>query len=152
MADAGGAADGDGGAGGSLFARLGGREALARVVDAFYDRIERDPELRPVFPADLGPGRERQRAFLEQWLGGEPRYSRRYGAPALRRRHLPFAITERGAARWLGHFAEALAECGAEPDVAREIVGGLRPVALRMVNRAGVAGPDGGALRDPPRA
>ena len=75
------------------FARLGGREALARLVDAFYSRIERDPELRPIFPEDLAPGREKQKRFLEQWLGGEPRYAQRYGEPALRRRHLPFPIT-----------------------------------------------------------
>ena len=122
------------------FARLGGRDAIARLVEAFYDRIEADPELRPVFPADLGPGREKQKAFLEQWLGGEPRYERAHGPPALRRRHLPFAITERAAERWLAHFAAALAACEAEPDLAAEILAALRPVALRIVNTSEVEG------------
>ena len=122
------------------FARLGGRDAIARLVEAFYDRIEADPELRPVFPADLGPGREKQKAFLEQWLGGEPRYERAHGPPALRRRHLPFAITERAAERWLAHFAAAFAACEAEPDLAAEILAALRPVALRIVNTSEVEG------------
>ena len=123
------------------FARLGGRAAVARLVDAFYDRVEADPELRAVFPADLGPGRERQKLFLEQWLGGEPRYERAYGPPALRRRHLPFAITEAAAERWLAHFAAALDECAVEPDLAAEVLAALRPVALRMVNTTAVEGP-----------
>ena len=118
----------------SRFERLGGRAALRALVDAFYDRIEGDPELRAVFPADLGPGRRKQAAFLEQWLGGEPAYTQRYGEPALRRRHLPFAITQRGAERWLDHFAAALAERGVEAGLAAEILDGLRPIALRMVN------------------
>ena len=116
------------------FARLGGRAAVSGLVDAFYDRIEADPELRPVFPPDLGPGRERQRLFLEQWLGGEPRYERAYGPPALRRRHLPFAITAAAAERWLAHFAAALDACEVAPDLAAEILAALRPVAQRMVN------------------
>ena len=123
------------------FARLGGREALACLVDAFYARIERDQELRPIFPEDLAPGREKQKCFLEQWLGGEPRYARRYGEPALRRRHLPFPITAPAAERWLAHFAAALEECAVETALAAEILEGLRPIALRMVNTTDVAPP-----------
>lgn len=116
------------------FERLGGREAVARLIDAFYDRIEADPALRPLFPADLTAGRERQKWFFEQWLGGEPLYSRRRGPPALRRRHLPFAITERGAERWLAHFGAALDACGADASLARDVLEALRPVARRIVN------------------
>ena len=116
------------------FQRLGGRDALVAIVETFYDRIEVDPELRPVFPPDLQPGRDKQAAFLEQWMGGEPRYSQIYGEPALRRRHRPFAITERGAERWLEHFAAALEAHEVEQALAREIMDALRPIALRMVN------------------
>ena len=127
------------------FARLGGRAAVEQLVDAFYDRIEADPELRAVFPADLGPGREKQKAFLEQWLGGEPRHQRAYGPPMLRRRHRPFAITAAAAERWLAHFAAALDACETEPGLGTEILAALHPVALRMVNTAEVEGtpPDG---------
>ncbi len=123
------------------FERLGGRDAVVALVETFYDRIEADPELRPVFPPDMRPGRDRQAAFLEQWLGGEPRYTQRYGEPALRRRHRPFAITERGAERWLAHLAAALEAHEVEPALAREIMDGLRPLALRMVNTTEVATP-----------
>ena len=121
-------------AGPTLFERLGGRESVERLVDAFYDRIERDPELRPIFPEDLGPGREKQKLFLEQWLGGEERYSRRHGQPMLRRRHFPFVISERAAGRWLRHMAEALRGCGVAADVAAEMLAGLGPLARQVVN------------------
>ena len=116
------------------FERLGGRDALEAIVHTFYERIDRDPELRPVFPPDLRPGRARQAAFLEQWMGGEPRYTQIYGEPALRRRHRPFAITERGAERWLAHLEAAFEAHETAEELTREIMDALRPLAFRMVN------------------
>ncbi|MCY3656955.1 MAG: globin [Chloroflexi bacterium] len=116
------------------FERLGGRAALHRIIDDFYARIDADRELRPIFPDDLVPGRERQKLFLEQWLGGEPLYERAHGPPMMRRRHLPFVITVPAAERWLKHFGAALASDGTEERLATEIMTALRPVAMRMVN------------------
>ena len=117
-----------------LFEALGGRENVEKVVDRFYDRIDDDPQLRPVFPASLAVGRARQKLFLEEWLGGEPRYSRDIGPWQLRRRHARFKVTEAGAARWIDHMEGALRDCGAPDDLASEIASLLRPVAFRMVN------------------
>ena len=118
----------------SLLERFGGSEAVARVVDAFYGRIERDPELRPLFPEDPGPGREKQKLFLDQWLGGEPRYSEQHGPPMLRRRHFPFVISQRAAERWLGHMRAAIEACGVPAEAAAEVMAGLAPLARHMVN------------------
>ena len=123
------------------FDRLGGRDALHRVVDDFYARVEADAELRPIFPADLVPGRERQKLFLEQWLGGEPLYERAHGPPMMRRRHLPFPITVPAAERWLLHFRAALDASGADAALAAEIMDALGPFALRMVNTQDVEAP-----------
>ncbi len=118
----------------SLFDRLGGREAVERVVDAFYARIEADEELRPLFPAEMTAGREKQKLFMEQWLGGEPRYSVLYGDPRLRRRHFPFVISERAAGRWLRHMTEALRECAVAEHVVGEMLKTLAPLAHHMIN------------------
>lgn len=126
------------------FERLGGREVLHRIVDDFYARIDADPELRAIFPDDLVPGREKQKLFLEQWLGGEPLYERAHGPPMMRRRHLPFVITVPAAERWLTHFEGALVADGTEEPLATEIMTALRPVAMRMVNTREVEGPRGG--------
>ena len=118
----------------SLFARFGGRPAVERLIDAFYRRIEGDPALRPIFPADLASGREKQKLFLEQWMGGESRYSQRYGQPRLRRRHFPFVISDAAVERWLGHMAGALRECEIAEEVTDEVLAALTPVARQMAN------------------
>ena len=117
-----------------LLGRIGGREVIERVVDAFYEKIVEDEELRPLFPEHLDAGREKQKLFLEQWLGGEPRYSAQYGHPRLRRRHFPFMISERAAGRWMRHMIQAFRDCGVgEPEVA-ELVATFGPMAKHMVN------------------
>ena len=125
-----------------LLQRIGGRAVIERIVDDFYDRIETDPELRPLFPADLASGREKQKLFLEQWLGGEARYSERYGHPRLRRRHFPFVIDQRAAGRWLHHMTSAMRAAGLGEQELQEILTGLGPLAHHMVN----------ATEDVPRA
>lgn len=118
----------------TLFDRLGGREGVGILIDRFYDLVEADPELRPLFPEDMRAGREKQKWFFEQWFGGEFLYSQRFGHPRLRRRHFPFVIDQKAAGRWLRHFNQALQDCGvARPDV-EEIMAGLGPLAHHMVN------------------
>jgi hemoglobin len=102
----------------SVYEEVGGDEAFRRLVDLFYARIEADPLLRPMFPADLGPGKERQFLFLTQFFGGPPRYNERRGHPRLRARHLPVPIGTREAERWLGHMLAAVDEAGI-PEPAR---------------------------------
>ena len=118
----------------NLFERVGGREAIERIVDDFYRRVEQDPELRSLFPEDLSEGREKQALFLEQWLGGEPRYSARWGHPRLRRRHFPFVIDERAVGRWLRHMGEAFRAAGVGEQEIQEVFAGLGPLAKHMAN------------------
>ncbi len=117
-----------------LLERIGGREVITRVVDDFYRRVEDDPDLRPLFPEDLSQGREKQAMFLEQWLGGEPRYSEHYGHPRLRMRHVPFVIDEHGVGRWLRHMGEAFRAAGVGGQEMAEVFAGLGPLARHMVN------------------
>lgn len=117
-----------------LLERIGGRPAVERIVQEFYDRVEADAELRRLFPEDLAAGREKQALFLEQWLGGEPRYSERYGHPRLRARHFPFVIDERAAGLWLRHMGEALRAAGVPEREMQEVFADLGPLAKHMVN------------------
>ena len=118
----------------ALFERIGGRPTVERVVKDFYDRVELDPVLRPIFPGDLDEGRAKQLLFLEQWLGGEQRYSERYGHPRLRRRHFPFVIDDQAVGRWLKHMGDALRAAGVEEPEFAEIMAGLGPLAKHMAN------------------
>ena len=117
-----------------LWERIGGRAVIERVVTEFYARVEQDPELRALFPDDMTEGRQKQAEFLEQWLGGEPRYSELYGHPRLRMRHFPFLIDERAAGRWLRHMGTAFRDAGVGEQEMQEVFAGLGPLARHMVN------------------
>ncbi|HMO53317.1 MAG TPA: hypothetical protein PJ994_02320 [Tepidiformaceae bacterium] len=118
----------------SLFAHIGGRDTVSSIVESFYRRVEVDEHLRPIYPDDLEPGKEKLRLFFEQWLGGPPGYTQLYGHPRLRRRHFPFVIDERAAGRWLRHMREAWQEAGVPDDIQSTVFEGLAPLAKHMVN------------------
>ena len=92
----------------NVYRLVGGDETFRKVVDEFYKRVEADPLLRPLFPADLEPGKENQFLFLTQYFGGPPRYNALRGHPRLRMRHMPFVIGEQERNAWLGHMLEAV--------------------------------------------
>jgi hemoglobin len=96
----------------AIYESIGGDPTFKRLVDAFYRRVELDPLLRPLFPADLTTGKEKQFLFLTQYFGGADRYSERFGHPRLRLRHLPFPIGQAERDAWFGHMVAAIEEIG----------------------------------------
>jgi hemoglobin len=100
----------------SIYELAGGDAPFRELVNRFYARVERDPRLRPMFPADLEPGKEGQFLFITQYFGGPPRYNQQRGHPRLRMRHAPFPIDQAARDAWLGHMLAAVDEVGfAEP-------------------------------------
>jgi hemoglobin len=96
----------------SVYERVGGDETFRRLVDVFYARVDADPVLRTMFPADLEPGKEWQFLFLTQFFGGPARYQAERGHPRLRMRHAPFPIDGEARERWLAHMLAAVDEVG----------------------------------------
>lgn len=115
---------------------IGGAETVAKLVEAFYKRVAKHPELKPIFPDDLGPVAQKQFAFLTQFFGGPPLFSQEYGPPRLRMRHLPHPITPRQAEAWLECMAEALDEAGITGPVREFLWQRLSQTAFHMVNTA----------------
>ena len=95
-----------------IYELAGGDEPFRRLVDSFYARVERDPLLRPLFPADLEPGKERQFLFITQYFGGPTRYNEQRGHPRLRMRHAHFTIGQAERDAWAGHMLAAIDEAG----------------------------------------
>ncbi len=96
----------------TIYELVGGETTFRRLVDVFYAKVERDPVLRPMFPADLEPGKQWQFLFLIQFFGGPQDYMLDRGHPRLRMRHNPFRIDVVARDHWLHHMLEALVEVG----------------------------------------
>jgi hemoglobin len=96
----------------NIYELAGGDAPFRRLVDAFYARIEQDPLLRPMFPANLEPGKEGQFLFITQYFGGPDRYNKQRGHPRLRMRHAPFPIGRQERDAWVGHMLAAIDEAG----------------------------------------
>jgi hemoglobin len=119
----------------TIYEAIGGEETFARLVAAFYEGVESDPVLRPLYPEDLTESRENLALFLAQYFGGPPRYTEKRGHPRLRMRHLPFAIGPRERDAWLAHMERAV-DTAAVPSPAREaMLDYFRRAADFLVNR-----------------
>lgn len=92
----------------TVYEMVGGQGFFDELVDRFYDAVEGDPRLRPMYPRDLRPSRRRLASFLAQYWGGPPLYHEMRGHPRLRMRHLPFAIGRPERDAWMAHMTASL--------------------------------------------
>ena len=118
----------------TLFARIGGRSVVGRIIDGLYDRIEKDAELRPMFTRTLASERMKQKAFMEEWMGGEPDYTRHHAHGGIKSRHGHIHITRESAARWLMHVTASLRDNVGEERLVDEVLSALGPLAHGLVN------------------
>ena len=119
-----------------LYVRAGGMAFFEGLVDRFYDGVEADPDLRPVYPEpDLAGARHRLTLFLAQYWGGPTTYDQERGQPRLRMRHAPFAIGAAERDRWLVHMRAAVAAMAPPPDVADDLERYFEMAAEAMRNR-----------------
>ena len=64
----------------TLFEWAGGAPALRRLIDAFYDRVERDDLLAPFFPGGVSEEhRDHVTAWWSEVFGGPKRYTELLG-------------------------------------------------------------------------
>ena len=125
----------------TVYAAVGGQQFFDELVDRFYDAVENDDLLRPMYPADLGPSRHRLAGFLAQYWGGPADYSAERGHPRLRMRHMPFAIgvAERNA--WMRHMLASLEAARVPdgsplaPDIAQAMFAHFDNAATHLVNQ-----------------
>ncbi|GAC1534006.1 MAG: globin [Acidimicrobiales bacterium] len=92
----------------TLYERVGGSAWFEELTERFYGGVATDPILRPLYPDDLGPARERLCGFLIQYWGGPADYSNERGHPRLRMRHQRFAIGLAQRDAWYRHMAAAV--------------------------------------------
>jgi hemoglobin len=124
----------------SLYERVGGARWFVELIDRFYDLVDDDPVLRPLYPEDLTGPRQRLTDFLIQRWGGPPKYTATRGHPRLRMRHFAFPIgdTERDA--WVRDMEAALQASGLDDGDMHEILQFFRGTATIVINRRDAGG------------
>ncbi|CAN5253626.1 globin [soil metagenome] len=121
--------------GGNFWEQVGGRPTFERLVRAFYDGIQTDEVLWPMYPHDdLEGAIQRLTGFLEQYWGGPGTYSEERGHPRLRMRHLPFKVNPDARDRWLLHMRAAVDSLDLPPLQEATLWGYLERAAHAMVN------------------
>ena len=102
----------------TIYAWAGGRAAFARWLDAFYDRVERDELLAPLFGGSVGA---EHRAHVVAWwsevFGGPARYSEELGGyQHMLAKHRDLAITPQQRFRFASSMSLAADDAGLPDD------------------------------------
>ena len=102
----------------SLYEWAGGSGAFRRLIDAFYDRVERDDLLSPLFPGGV---HEDHRAHVTAWwcevFGGPAGYSRDLGGyERMLAHHRDLGITPDQRFRFASLMSRAADDAGLPDD------------------------------------
>lgn len=106
------------------YAQIGGREAVLRLSERFYDLMEeREPQLTALHERDENGkvsrrSRDRFGLFLVGWLGGPDDYVQQNGHPRLRMRHGRVLVNIAMRDAWLRCMNAAMLDCQV-PDALR---------------------------------
>ncbi len=113
-----------------------GSDFFVRLVDVFYDGVQNDQVLIPLYPEgeDTVGARHRLALFLIQYWGGPTTYSDERGHPRLRQRHFPFAIGERERDHWLMHMQGAIDAMPTSDSVRTRLSEYMSNAAQHLVN------------------
>ncbi len=121
--------------GNSLYERVGGEPYFTALVEHFYAEVERDPLLRQLYPADLGPPAHHLALFLMQYWGGPRTYSEQRGHPRLRMRHVHFPIGQAERNAWLAHMRAAVESSAASPADTKSLLDYFESASAALMNR-----------------
>ncbi|WP_253717303.1 group II truncated hemoglobin [Sphingomonas sp. AP4-R1] len=117
----------------SLLERAGGAAGVGTLVNRFYDLMESQPEyaeLRALHQPDLRLTRISLTDFLTAWLGGPRTWFETRPGVCIMSMHRSMAMSRETAAQWVHAMSRAMAECGIEPALARQ----MQQAFLRMAN------------------
>lgn len=102
----------------TLYEWAGGEQALARLINAFYDRVEADELLRGFFPGGVSEEhREHVTAWWSEVFGGPPRYTEELGGyEHMLAKHRGLAITPEQRFRFASLMSLAADDAGLPDD------------------------------------
>ena len=123
----------------ALIEKIGGEEAVAQLVERFYDLMETRPEAYEIHRLHFrGHGLEHTRAeqlnFMIGFMGGRQYYREKHGHMDLKQIHAHVPIRDRDAEIWLETWELAIDECGLQGEDIDRLKATVTRVAHRLVN------------------
>ena len=119
----------------TVYSEVGGMDAFEELARRFYDGVQRDAVLWPMYPeGDLEGAIWRLSRFLGQYWGGPATYSSMRGHPRLRMRHMPFHVNPDARDRWMQHMTAALESMPWSPMVKTQMLDYFDRAATALVN------------------
>lgn len=118
------------------FEQIGGREAVRRLCDSFYDLIDTDPAyavLRALHAPDLTSTRASLTDFLTAWLGGPRTWFEDRPRICIMSMHRAIPATRDTALQWLSAMEAALRRNRIAPPLQVTILQGLARMANHMI-------------------
>ena len=107
---------------------------ISTLVDAFYAKVRRDPDIGPIFNAIVGDWPHHLATLKDFWSTVLLTTGRYKGDPMMT--HLQLPLDPDHFSRWLTLFAETANEV-LSPDHAREVIAKSHRIALNF--KAGIA-------------
>lgn len=121
----------------TLFERVGGKQAIAQLIDEFYDRVVADPELKPFFKnVSMAKLRRMQHEFFSAALDGPITYT---GKP-LGHVHHGRGISKHHFSLYVGHLLNTLQDFAFKEQDVQEIISRINTYADEITGDASSGG------------
>jgi hemoglobin len=117
----------------SIYEQIGGQEALAAVVDDFYERVLADAELAPFFTGTSMPRlKGMQVEFFAAALGGPDEYRGR----SMKDVHRGRGVAQHHFDLVAKYLVDALLAAGVPAETTEVIIGAIAPLSEEIVTPA----------------
>ena len=120
-----------------MYERLGGMAFFEALTERFYEAVEKDEVLRPLYPQDLEGPRQHLCLFLAQFWGGPRLYDEQRGHPRLRARHMPFKIGPEERDRWLQLMTAAVKDAHVGALEEAQLISYFSAASTHLINQPG---------------
>ena len=117
---------------------MGGEKVIRAITKCFYQKMASSAEtttLLAIHRAPIAESEQKLFEFLSGWLGGPQLYQQKYGHPALRARHMHFAVDEAMRDQWLFCMKFAIEENIKKPEHRAAIFEAISTLADHMRNQ-----------------
>lgn len=119
----------------SLFARIGGRAHIQKLLHHFYADVRQHTEIGPIFTGQIKNWHTHLEKIADFWSGvtGGPAL---YSGP-MPMKHIPLGLEERHFEAWLGLWRRNC-QIYLQPEPAKELVAAAEMIALRLRQIVGI--------------